>query len=123
MSYAICDRCGTETEHEGTTHDCIVVLRMRLDEIEHVLALHYHDSMGSVSMGPSASVRFKKGEMSDRRRERRIQRREKRILKLCAKYSMLPTPFDPGVLREASERLLSQTSSGTVIKKIETWEK
>ncbi len=43
MGYAHCDRCDTEIEHEGATHDCVQVLRLRIEALEKAFKGHWHN--------------------------------------------------------------------------------
>ena len=57
MSYAHCERCDTEIRHEGSTHDCVHVLRLRIAALERAFNRHMHSlGYGSTTYPPDEKV-------------------------------------------------------------------
>ena len=62
LSYAHCERCDTEILYEGSTHDCVHVLRLRLAALESAFNRHMHLHVdGTLTYPPDTEV-GKKGE-------------------------------------------------------------
>jgi len=73
MSYAHCERCDTEIMHEGATHDCVQVLRLRIEALEKAFNEHWHGDWGAGYNGPFAARRQKGSAMSHTIRTRQAR--------------------------------------------------